>query len=354
MNAAPAPLGVGVIGCGTIARYQHLPNLRRLRRARLAAVADPDGAAREWAGRRYGVPAFATAEELLAQPAVQAVVIATPTHLHAELAVRAAETGKPFFLEKPIAASGEEAARLLAAAGEAGVVAHVGYNLRFQPLYLRARELLRSGLLGEVLAVRALFAEPLADVVAASWRARRESGGGVFLDLAAHHFDLVRWLLADELVRVESAVTDVEGRSATARLSTAGGVEVHVVSLYGAGPIDRVELVGRRATLTLDRHVARLDAVGPRRRRYGARRLRVAPSPALVALRLRRLLQPSWEPSFARALGAFVDAALGRPSAAGAPLPATLGDGAASLAAVLAAELAARRGVPTPVEPILA
>jgi predicted dehydrogenase len=347
-----APLGVGVVGCGTIARFQHLPNLRRLRGARLAAIADPDPEARRRAERRHRVPAFATAEELLALPAVDAVVVATPTHLHAELGVRAAAAGKPFFLEKPIAASGEEAARLLAAARDAGVLAHVGYNLRFQPLYRRARALLRAGALGEPVALRALFAEPLADSPSAGWRARRESGGGVFLDLAAHHFDLARWLLDDELVRVESAVADAEERSATARLSTAAGVEVHVAALYGAGPVDRVELVGRRATLTIDRHVAGFFAVGPRRRRYGARRIRLAPSPAVVALRLRRLVQPSWEPSFAGALAAFVDAALGRPPRADASAPASLTDGAASLAAVLAAERAAREARPTPVAPL--
>lgn len=346
-----SPVGVGVIGCGTIARYQHLPNLERLPQARLVAAADPVEDVRRRVERRHRVPVFATAEELLEHRSVEALVIAAPTHLHAELAVRAAAAGKPFFLEKPIAASAEEAERLSAAARDAGLVAHVGYNLRFQPLYLRARRLLRSGMLGELVAVRTLFAEPLATAVAGGWRARRESGGGVFLDLASHHVDLVRWLVDEEIDRVASASDGEEGL-ASARFSTRSGLDVHGLYLFGAGPIDRIELIGRDATLTLDRHSASLRGTAMRRGRYGARRLWIAPSRPLLGLRLRRLVQPSWEPSFARSLAAFVDAVAGRPRPAGTPSPATLSDGAASLAAVLAAERAAREGRPQAVEPL--
>lgn len=351
---APAdrPLGVAVIGCGTIARYQHLPNLRRARNARLVAVADPDAGARRWAEQRCRVSTCANADELLAWPEVEAVVIAAPTALHAGIAERAAAAGKAFYLEKPIAAAAPEATRLLAAAARSGVVAATGFHLRFQPLFRRARELLRGGLLGELLAVRTLFAEPLDPAAAAGWRSRRESGGGVLLDLGSHHVDLVRWLLGDEIARVEHASAEPDGAGAArveARFRTRGGIAVDSLLLYGAGPIDRLELVGRRASLAVDRHAGTLAVSTARRGRYGARRMRLAPAPGVVALRLRRLLQPSWEPAFARALAAFVAAARGR---RGGSALAGLDDGAASLAAVLAAERAAIERRPVDVEPL--
>jgi predicted dehydrogenase len=346
------PLGVAMIGCGTIARYQHLPNLARLRGAQLVAVADADAGARRWAEARFRVRTCAGADEILAWPAVDAVVIAAPTAHHAEIATLAVAAGKPFYLEKPIAAGAGEAIRLLEAAAHANVPAAIGFHLRFQPLYTWAKQLQRRDALGELLAVRTLFAEPLDAASAAGWRSRRELGGGVLLDLGSHHVDLACWLLGDEIARVESASAEPPigaPERVVARFVTRGGVGIESHFLYGAGPLDRLELVGRRATVAIDRHAGTLVVSGARRGRYGARRLRLTPPRDVVAMRLRRLLQPSWEPAFARALGAFVDAVRGR---GGASSLASLADGAASLAVVLAAERAARDRCAVDVEPL--
>jgi predicted dehydrogenase len=341
--------GIGVLGCGTIARFQHLPNLRRMRGARLVAAADADAATRRRIARRFALPVYASAEELLAHPGVDALVIASPTPLHAEHALQAIAAGKPFYLEKPMATDRAEAERVLAAAATAGVAGCVGFNYRFQPLGVAARALVARGALAGLRAVRGLFCEPLAPEAGSGWRARRESGGGVWLDLGSHHVDLVRWLTGEELVAVESA--SVESRrgeqdGASARFRLAGGTEVHLLLRYGPGPVDRIELVGERAVLTLDRHGGTLRLAAPRRWGYGAR-ARSAALGAVARLRLRRLVQPSWEPSFARALRAFAGAlADGGPDAK----LATLADGAAALAAVLAAEQAARTGGPVEIE----
>jgi predicted dehydrogenase len=343
------PLGVAVIGCGAIAHGQHLPNLRRLRGARLVAIADPDAEARRRAGAGRGVRVFTDAAELLAWPEVEAVVIAAPTASHAELAGLALAAGRPIYLEKPIAAGADEAARLLAAARGAPAAVTVGFHLRFQPLYRQARAWIRSGRLGEVVALRGLFAEPLAGAAATGWRTRREAGGGVLLDLASHQLDLVRWLLDDELATVESARRDGDGRLAALTLATRRGARFQGLFAYGAGPLERLEVVGDQATLAIDRHRGTATCAAPRRSgRYGSRRRFVAPTAATLALRLRRLLQPSWEPAFAAALAAWVETArepVGEP--AGTPALATLADGAASLAAVLAVERAAAA---TPIE----
>ena len=350
MGARP---GIAVVGCGTIATYQHLPHLARLRSARLVAAADPDPAARARVARRFGIPALADAAELVARPEVDALVLASPTHCHAEHALLAIAAGKPFYLEKPLAASAEDGRRVVAASAARGVAGWLGFNYRLQPIHLAARALVADGALGELIAVRTLFGERLPDGPAAGWRARRESGGGVWLDLASHHVDLVRWLTGDEFVTVaaaEVASLRREHDRAAASFVLASGAVAHGLFLYGSGPVDRVELVGRSAILVADRLRGTLRLERPRRRGYGVRSRRAGSWSALAGLRLRRWVQPSWEPSFGRAMGAFARA-VGGGARHAAPL-ATLADGAASLAVVLAAERAARDGRPCDVTPL--
>lgn len=351
--SARGSLGVGVVGCGVFAGSQHLPNLRRLAGARLVAVADADAELARRVARRYAARPLPDAAALAADAAVDAVLIASPTALHGEHARLALAAGKPVLLEKPIAADAASARALLAAAAAAGVAVHVGFQLRFQPLYRQARAWIRGGRLGEIVALRGLFAEPLA-AAATGWRARRDAGGGVLLDLASHQLDLVRWLLDDELATVESASCDADGRLATLTVATRRGVRFQGLFAYGAGPLERLEIVGRRATLAVDRHRGAATCAAPRiGGRYGARRRFVAPTAATLALRLRRLVQPSWEPAFAAALAAWVEAARGPARASrGVDELASLADGAASLAAVLAAERAAARGEPVEIAPV--
>jgi predicted dehydrogenase len=344
------------VGCGTIARYQHLPALRRLRTARLVGVADPDADVRRRVARRYGVPAVGEAAELVALPGVDALVIASPASLHAEHALLATAAKKPFYLEKPLATSAPEAQRVLAALAAApDLVAAIGFNYRSSPIFAETRRLVRSGVLGELLAVQMLLCEPL-DANLSTWRRRRESGGGAGLELVSHQVDLLRWLLSTEVSAVVGASASdgaFEQQRLAATLRLANGVEAHCLALFGTGPRDRIELVGSRATLIVDRHRATIVRSAARARKYGARAASVGSLRALAPLRLRRLVQPSWEPSYALALRSFVDAVRGERDAPGMRELARVADGAASLAVVLAAERAAGDGVTTAVEPLL-
>jgi predicted dehydrogenase len=350
--------GIAVIGCGTIARYQHLPHLHRSRTARLVAAADPDAEVRRQVAQRYAIPVVAEAAELLARTDVDAVVIASPTFLHVEHALLATAAGKPFYLEKPLATTAEAARRLLAALAAArrpNLVAAVGFNYRLSPVFQEARRLVRAGALGELLAVQMLLCEPLDDAQTVPWRRRRDSGGGAGMDLASHHFDLLRWLLGFEVVAVVAATAAderIEQQTLAATVRLTNGVEAQCRALFGAGPRDRVELIGSRATLVVDRHRGEILRSGARPRKYGARMTRAGSLRALGLLRLRRLAQPSWEPSFARALAAFVKALRGDSTSAQVRDLARVADGAASLAVVLAAERAAATRMPVVVEPL--
>ena len=216
-----APLRVGVIGCGAIATVVHLRVLRRLRGVRVTALADPAPEARARAGRLVRGAALLTGpDELLARDDVDAVVVAAPSGLHARLALATLRTGRHLYLEKPIATTLEDGCRVAAAARDAGVVAAIGFNWRFQPLVARARELLSAGVIGDVRAVSTVFCE--AGTVP-GWKARRSEGGGVLLDLGSHHFDLIRWLLDARVERVEATLASQASEHDSAAPGLANG-----------------------------------------------------------------------------------------------------------------------------------
>ena len=146
--------------------------------ARLCGGGGPDPAARERANRVAGVPVYEEPAELLRRTDIAAVVICTPTHLHAPLAIAAASAGKHFYLEKPIATTAAEARDIIEAAGQAGVTGAIGFNRRLHPLYQQARDLLAGGRIGRVRAVQTTCCEPMPLETMPSWRQQRVTGGG--------------------------------------------------------------------------------------------------------------------------------------------------------------------------------
>ena len=225
MSATNTKIRVGVIGCGVIAYWTHLRELKRLPGAQLVAAADPDASARRRANRLAGVPVHSETSELLARSDVDAVVISAPTQLHAELGIAAARAGKHFYLEKPAASNAADAERLAEAARRAGVSSALGFNRRFHPLWVQARKLIAAGAVGTIRAALSTFNEPLAADAMPAWQRERATGGGVLLDLASHHIDLLRWFLNDEVAEVEAGIFSraTEHDEAWMRVTTSGG-----------------------------------------------------------------------------------------------------------------------------------
>lgn len=342
----PRPVRVGVIGCGAIAYWAHLRSLQRLKGATLAAAADPDPDARARAAPLVHGPVYSNAVDLLRSD-VEAVVVSVPNALHAELTIEAALAGKHVYVEKPLATTADEARAVVDAVAKSGIVAAVGFNYRHHPAHQRARALLKEGRIGAVCAVQTAFCEPLALDAIPEWKRRRQSGGGSVLDLASHHVDLLRWFLDDEVAVVVSArIASIRtgDDSAALSLTMRGGVEVQMSVSFLSGPADFFEFIGEHGTLRVDRHALTPALSVARPRGYGVRSVRNPPSVEGAALWLRRLVQPSYQPSFRRALAAFVDRINGRST----PI-ATPDDGARSLAVVLAAEESARRNMPVAV-----
>jgi predicted dehydrogenase len=196
--SAENPLRVGLVGCGrhggalaqAIARS---PSLR------LVACADPDASAASAAAANVpDVSTHASVEALLAEREVDAVVVATPHHLLAPVAVVAMRAGKHVLAEKPIALSEREAEAVEAEAARAGTCYMAGYSFRFS-LLCHVRALLDAGAAGEVAAISSSIATgPLDD----GWIAFPETGGGPLLYVGCHLVDAALWLLADEPIEV--------------------------------------------------------------------------------------------------------------------------------------------------------
>lgn len=126
-------LKIGLIGAGRIAQAAHLPALARAEGASLVALCDPSPTLSAGVARRYEVPGYTTVEELLADPEVEAVIVAVPDRLHLPLAAKALRAGKHVLVEKPLAPTVADAQQLAALAGQSGLQLQVGAMKRYDP-----------------------------------------------------------------------------------------------------------------------------------------------------------------------------------------------------------------------------
>src|SRR5215831_11292193 len=124
-------LRVGVVGCGNIAYWVHLPTMARMRGIELAAAADPDPRARDAVARLVKKPVFERSEDLFTRSDIDAVVICAPNGLHHDLALAACAARKHFYLEKPLATEADAGRRVLEASRGAGLVTMIGFQRRF-------------------------------------------------------------------------------------------------------------------------------------------------------------------------------------------------------------------------------
>lgn len=196
----------GIIGCGEVTEVKSGPGFQRASGSSLAAVMRRDRAKAEDYARRHGVGrVHATAEDLIGDPGVDAVYIATPPVTHEPLALLAAAAGKPCLVEKPMARTHAECLRMLGAFREAGVPLWVAYYRRALPRFLKVRDLLSDGAIGRLTSVHIQVTDKLAaGAEATNWRFDpAQAGAGLFLDLASHCLDLVDFLV--------SPISDVSG-----------------------------------------------------------------------------------------------------------------------------------------------
>lgn len=209
-------LGIGVIGCGGIAKFAHLPNLARNPRARIVALADIDVDRARTVAAEYGVDAvYSDYHDLIANPDVEAVCVTTWPAAHAGPVIAAAEAGKHILCEKPIAISLDEADAMVAAADKAGVKFTMGYQHRFGTELPLMKQLLDEGLLGKIMAMTTISAGPSRHRV--PWFLQKQfAGGGVLMDWGIYTAHTILYLMGPvetvfatgETFRTETMVGD--------------------------------------------------------------------------------------------------------------------------------------------------
>ena len=186
----------GMIGAGAVTEQKSGPALQKADRSELAAVMRRSpGMAAEYA-RRHGVPLhFDNAQDLIRDPQVDAIYIASPPGSHAQLALLAAEAGKPTYIEKPMARSFHECQAINHAFATHGVALFVAYYRRALPRFVAAKALIDEGRLGTINSIVYRYASEPWDAQTLAWRLRaEESGGGLFLDVACHLLDALDFL----------------------------------------------------------------------------------------------------------------------------------------------------------------
>lgn len=192
-------VGVGVVGLGRIGRLHAEILKMKVNNAELVAVSDVVESIARDVGERLSVKWYTEYERMLKDPKVEAVIISTPTFLHKDMIIKAAEEGKHIFVEKPLTVTTQEAREVISAIRKYGVKLQVGYNRRFDYAYQKAKSDVDKGKIGKPIAFISIARDPGAPP---GWAADPKLSGGIFLDMLSHDFDMARWIISSEIVEV--------------------------------------------------------------------------------------------------------------------------------------------------------
>src|SRR5580698_4323679 len=315
----------GIIGAGRIGRVHAETLAFRLPEAKILAITDINREAAQALAARCGIPKVAdSAEAILADPAIDAVLICSSTDTHADLIVKAAQAGKHIFCEKPISFSLQKIDAALAAVKASGVQLQIGFNRRFDANFARVRQAVVSGEIGKPSLMHIISRDPAPPPIGYI-----RLSGGIFLDMTIHDFDMARFLIGDEVEEIYTSA----GVMVDPAIGEAGDLDTALVLMRFKngviGTIDncrkapygydqRVEILGSGGKIATENRFANEAVVSTGKSVYNDLPL--------------NFFMDRYTESFALELGAFTAAVL-----AGKPTPVTGIDGRIPVAMALAA-----------------
>lgn len=188
----------GFIGCGNVTEKKSGPAFSLIQGSMVEAVMSRNKEKVILYAERNKIPKWYTdAQELINDPNVNAIYIATPPSSHATFAIMAMKVGKPVYIEKPMASSYEDCARINRISQETGVPCFVAYYRRYLPYFLKVKELIENKEIGNIINVHIRFAQPPDELDYnrnnLPWRVQSDiAGGGYFYDLASHQLDILQ------------------------------------------------------------------------------------------------------------------------------------------------------------------
>jgi predicted dehydrogenase len=250
----PEKVRWGILGVARIATVKVIPAMQRGAYSDIVAIASRDLEKARAAAADLGIPkAYGSYEELLADPEIEAIYNPLPNHLHVPWSIRAAEAGKHVLCEKPVSMTVAECRTLIDARNRTGVKIGEAFMVRTHPQWLRARELVRSGEIGDLRAVMTAFSYNNRDPK--NIRNVEEWGGGGLMDIGCYPIHLSRFLFESEPTRALGLIDrDPEmriDRLTSAVLDFPSGQAVFTCSTQMV-PYQRVQILGTRGRIEVE------------------------------------------------------------------------------------------------------
>ncbi|WP_420585050.1 inositol 2-dehydrogenase [Ruegeria sp.] len=331
-------LRIGLLGAGRIGRV-HAQAIAAHPHSQLCAVSDAIADAAEGLAAEHGATAR-DSMEIIADPSIDAVLIATPTDTHSDLIEAATAAGKAVLCEKPVDLSLERAMACQAAAAETGQPVMVGFNRRFDPSFTALKSAAEGGEIGkpELLSITSFDpAPPPVNYIKVS--------GGLFRDMMIHDFDMANYLMGQlpvQISAVGTAIVDPE-------IGRAGDVDTAVVTMTYADGMIAVIKNSRRAVYGYDQRIEMLGSDGLLQA-HNILENAVVKSTAngVTGAKPTYFFLERYMPAYRAEWDAFVKAVQGETA-----MPVTLGDGVAALAMAEAATRSAQSGQPVAMADVL-
>ena len=256
----------GVIGAGGIADRRTIPGICLSENAELVAFVETDPDRRSALTQKYGVPGYADMEPLLENRLIECVYVASPLQFHRTQAEAVLRAGKHLLLEKPLGVNAKQAMEIADLADQSGLKAAAGFMMRFHAAHVRMKEMVQSGELGRIVAVRAQFGGWSTET-GKKWRHFRDlGGGGALMDMGIHCIDLIGNILGQRVTGVSALNAtlahsfEVEDSSCVLLRYESG--LIGIVDSYFCMPDDvaRIELYGTRGRIVADNTIGQVES----------------------------------------------------------------------------------------------
>jgi predicted dehydrogenase len=228
-------INIGIIGCGKIAQVRHIPEYAANPGAKIAAYYDLNPARASELAKKYGGKAYTSVEELLADKSIDAVSVCTSNVTHAEITLAALKAGKHVLCEKPMATILADCEAMVKTARECKRTLMIGQNQRMAKAHVKTRQLIASGLIGEIISFRTTFGHGGPE----TWSIdpgqnvwffdKNKAAMGAMADLGVHKTDLIHYLTGQTVVETTARLQTLDKRDASGQLI---GVDDNAVCIY--------------------------------------------------------------------------------------------------------------------------
>lgn len=256
-------VGYCIVGLGRISMQHFMPAVKMSKKSRVMALVSGHRDKAERMAAEYGVPpgsiySYENYDSIANNPAIDAVYIALPNGMHAEYSIRAAKAGKHVLCEKPMAVNVEESRAMIQACESAKKKLMIAYRCQYEPVHLRAVQIIRDGKIGSIESIESAFGFPIAPN---EWRLDRKlAGGGPLMDVGIYCLNSSRYLTGEEPAEVKgfSSVVDHDGRFAQVEETLSwtekfpSGVLATCTCTYGSAMQGYFRVRGSRGTITVD------------------------------------------------------------------------------------------------------